>query len=155
VRIVPLPPTAELEKLLSGLLARAVTIAPDEATPAEPCTVALFRTDEPVLEVAVLCEVGLAASMGAALSVIPAGAARESMARGDLGPPLDENFMEVMNVLSRFVSGSGRRFALADVFRPRVAPPVLLEKARSSDEQRALAAEVAGYPGGRIAFCTL
>jgi hypothetical protein len=155
VLVVPLPPTAELEKLLSGLFARAVKLAPDGQGPSGPCAVALFRTGDPVLEVAVLCEVGLAASMGAALSVIPPGAAGECAARGDLEPPLDENFGEVMNVLSRFLSGSGRRFALADVFRARDAPQDLLDKARGSDERRALAAEIAGYLGGRIAFCTL
>jgi hypothetical protein len=155
VLVVPLPPTAEMEKLLSGLLARDVKLTPDGSPPGDPCAVALFRTDEPVLEVAALCEVSLAASMGAALSVIPAGAARESAAQGDLDPPLDENFGEVMNVLSRFVSGSGRRFTLAGVFRPRCAPAELMEKARGSDERRTLAAEIAGYLGGRIAFCTL
>lgn len=153
--VVPLPPNAELERLLSGLLARGVKLAADEGPPAEPCAVALFRTDEPVLEVAVLCDPALAASLGAALSVIPPGAAKESAARGELGPPLDENFGEVMNVLSRFVSGSGRRFALVDVFRPRAVPAELLERVRGSDERRGLAAEVSGYLGGRMAFCTL
>ncbi len=152
--VVPLPPTAELEKLLSGLLARDVKLAAEEAAPAEPCPVALFRTDEPVLEVAVLCDVALAASMGAALSVIPAGTARECAALGDLGPNLQENFGEVMNVVSRFVSGSGRRFTLQGLFPSRV-PQDLLEKVHASDERRALLAKVAGYLGGRIAFCTL
>jgi hypothetical protein len=155
VLVVPLPPTAELEKLLSGLLAREVKLAPEDATPPEPCPIALFQTGEPVLEVAVLCELGLAASMAAALSVIPAGAAREAAALGELASPLDENFGEVMNVVSRFVSGSGRRFALSGVYGPRAAPGELIEKVHASDERRALSAEIAGYLGGRLAFCTL
>lgn len=153
--VVPLPPTTELEKLLSGLLAREVKLAPDDATPAVPCPVALYRTDEPVLEVAVLCDLGLAASMAAALSVIPAGTAKEREAQGDLGDNLRDNFGEVMNVVARFVSGSGRRFTLQGVFEPHGTPPEVLEKVRASDERRALSAEVAGYSGGRIAFCTL
>jgi hypothetical protein len=155
VLVVPLPPTAELERLLSGLLAREVKLAAHDAVPAEPCPIALFQTAEPVLEVAVLCEVALAASLAAALSVIPAGAARESAAHGTLEPPLDENFGEVMNVVSRFVSGSGRRFALSGVFAPRAAPPELIEKVHASDERRSLSADIAGYLSGRMAFCTL
>jgi hypothetical protein len=93
--------------------------------------------------------------MGAALSVIPPGAAKEAALSGNLEPPLDENFGEVMNVVSRFVSGSGRRFALVGVYPPRGIPGDLADKVHASDERRALAAEVSGYLGGRIAFCTL
>jgi hypothetical protein len=155
VRIVPLPPTAELEKLLSGLLARSVKLAADEAVPAGPCAMALYRTDEPVLEVAVLCDVALAASMAAALSVIGPAAVTEAVARGDLDESLADNFSEVMNVVSRFVSGSGRRFALAGAYAPRSAPAEIVAAARGSDERREIAAQIPGYAHGRMAFCTL
>lgn len=156
--VVPLPPPAELEKLLSGLLMRAVKVhkVPGEA-PEVPCALALYRTDDPVLELAVLCDVPLAASLGAALSVVPAGAVKECVAARGLDEPLRENFAEVMNVLARFVStGSGRRFALKRVTcPPEEAAPELLQAAAGSDERRELSADVSGYAAGRIAFCTL
>jgi hypothetical protein len=156
--VVPLPPPAELEKLLSGLLMRPVKIqkAPGEA-PEGPCAMALYRSDEPVLEVAVLCDVALAASLAAALSVVPAGVVKECVATGGLDESLRDNFAEVMNVLSRYVSnGSGRRFALSRVECPPAAvAPELVQAAAGSDERRELSAEISGYSTGRIAFCTL
>jgi len=156
--VVPLPPPAELEKLLSGLLMRAVKVAkvPGES-PGSPCAVALYRTDEPVLELAVLCDVPLAASLAAALTVVPAGAVKDCVAAGGLDDSLRENFAEVMNVVARFVStGAGRRFALQRVSCPPELPAGdLLEKAAGSDEKRELSAEVSGYATGRIAFCTI
>lgn len=157
MQIVPLPPPMDLEKLLAGLLMRAVKVAKaaPPAPAAGPLAVALFRTDEPVLEVAVVCDVSLAASMAAALSVIPPAAVKECVAAGGLDESLKENFAEVMNVLARFVSGAGRRFTLKQVAcAPEVAPE-LVEAANGSDERRELTAEIAGYAGGRIAFCTL
>jgi hypothetical protein len=156
--VVPLPPPAELEKLLSGLLMRTVKVAkaPGEA-PGAPCAVALYRTEDPVLELAVLCDVPLAASLAAALSVVPAGAVKDCVAAGSLDESLRDNFAEVMNVLARFVStGSGRRFTLQRVSCPP-EPPVdaLLTAAAGSDEKRELSADVSGYSAGRIAFCTL
>lgn len=155
--VVPLPKPPELEKLLAGLLMRTVKVgAAAGEGPAAPVALALFRTDEPVLEVAVLCDVSLAASMAAALSVVPPGAVKDCVAAGALDPSLQDNFAEVMNVLSRYVSASGRRFSLARVVcPPAAAPEEILAAAQGSDEKRELAAEVAGYAGGRIAFCTL
>jgi hypothetical protein len=155
--VVPLPPPVELEKLLAGLLMRVVKVAkaPGSAPGEPPLALALFRTDAPVLEVAVVCDVPLAASLAAALSVIPSSKVGECVASGGLDESLRENFAEVMNVVARFVSGGGRRFALSRVACAPEAAPELLEAARGSDERRELTAEVAGYAGGRIAFCTL
>lgn len=158
MQIVPLPPPPELEKLLSGLLMRTVKVAksPGEA-PASPCTVALFRTDDPVLEVVVVCDVPLAASLAAALSVVPAGVVKDAVAAGRLDDSLRDNFAEVMNVLARFIStGAGRRFALDRVLCPQDAAEADMRKAaEGSDERRELSADVTGYTGGHIAFCTL
>jgi hypothetical protein len=160
MQIVPLPPPADLEKLLAGLLMRSVKVtkaqAPEPGAASDgPLAVALFRTDDPVLEVAVICDVTLAASMAAALSVIPASAVKECVAAGGLDDSLRENFAEVMNVVARFVSGAGRRFALKKVACAPEAAPELVQAANGSDERRDLTAEIAGYAGGRIAFCTL
>jgi hypothetical protein len=154
--VVPLPPPADLEKLLAGLLMRSVKVAKATPEPASgPLAIALFRTDEPVLEVAVVCDVQLAASMAAALSVVPPAKVKECVAAGGLDESLRENFAEVMNVLTRFVSGAGRRFALERVTCAPEAAPELVAAANGSDERRDLTAEVAGYAGGHIAFCTL
>jgi len=156
--VVPLPPAAELEKLLSGLLMRAVKVqkAPGEG-PGTPCAVAVYRTDDPVQELAVVCDMPLAASLAAALSVVPAGVVKESVAAGGLDESLRDNFAEVMNVLARFVStGAGRRFSLSrGTCPPEAVATQLLDAAAGSDERRELSADISGYSSGRIAFCTL
>ncbi len=157
MRIVPLPKPIELEKLLSGLLMRGVKIGATEGdAPAPPVALALYRTEAPVIEVAVLCDVPLAASLAAALSVVAPAAVKDCVSAGGLEPSLQDNYVEVMNVLARYVSASGRRFALARVVCPPApAPEDILVMAQGSDEKRELSAEVEGYAGGRIAFCTL
>jgi hypothetical protein len=156
MRIVPLPPNAELEKLLSGLVMREVRVKSVEGLPGKPAAVALYRTDVPLQEVAVVCELGLAASLAAALSVVPPGAVKDAVAAGQLEPSLQDNLAEVMNVLSRFVSGSGRRFGLVHSWSPPgEADAKVLEAAQASDEVRTATVDVPGYLGGLLAFYTL
>ena len=154
MRIVPLPPTPELEKLLAALLGREVKVRPlDGEQPAGAVGVALYRTDEPMIEVAAVCEVGLAVAMAAALSAIPPGVVRDVLSSGKIDASLLENLAEVMNVIARFISSSGRRFGLASSAYP--PPPDLLARARTVDETREVTVEIAGYGAGRLAFNTL
>src|SRR5512142_2616215 len=101
MRIVPLPPNAELEKLLTGLVMRDVKVKNGEGAAGEPVAVALFRTDVPLQEVAVVCDLPLAASLAAALSVVPVGAVKDAVSAGALEESLRQNLAEVMNVLWR------------------------------------------------------
>jgi hypothetical protein len=157
MRIVPLPPNAELEKLLKGLVLREVKLKPAEAeTPRGPVAVALYRTDSPFQEVAAVLDLALAGSLAASLTMVPAGAVKEGVGSGMLESSLRDNLAEVMNVLARFVSMSGRRFGLVHSWCPPDAPdPEVLKAALAADETRVVAVEVPGYMGGLIAFDTL
>jgi len=156
MRIVPLPPNADLEHLLSGLTQREVKVKAAEGAPRAPSAVALYRTDAPVIEVAALFDLELAGSLAAALTLVPAGAVREGVAAGALEESLQQNLAEVMNVLSRFVSMSGRRFALVGTWcPPGMADPAVMQAALAADETRTVAVEVPGYPGGMLTFNTL
>jgi hypothetical protein len=156
MRIVPLPPNPELERLLAGLTQREVKVRAVEGGPSAPAAVALYRTDAPVIEVAALFELPLAGSLAAALTLVPVGAVREGVAAGALEESLQQNLAEVMNVLSRFVSMSGRRFGLAGTWCPPAAPePAVMEAALAADETRTVAVEIPGYLGGILAFNTL
>ncbi|MGC3998686.1 MAG: hypothetical protein QM767_15005 [Anaeromyxobacter sp.] len=156
MRVVPLPPNPDLEKMLSGLVMRELKVKPAEGLPPDPVAIGLYRTEEPVQEVALLVELPLAASLAAALSVVPPGAVKDAVAAQGLEPSLQQNLAEVMNVLARFVSMSGRRFGLAATwFPPGELDPKVLAAARESDETRVVAVEVPGYMPGRLAFNTL
>ncbi len=156
MRIVPLPPNVELERLLAGLVQREVKVKPGEGMPSAPAAVALYRTDAPVIEVAALVDLGLAGSLAAALTLVPVGAVKEGVSAGALEDSLRDNLAEVMNVLSRFVSMSGRRFGLVHSWCPAEVPdPAVMQQALASDESRAATVEVPGYLSGLLTFNTL
>jgi len=156
--IVPLPKPTELEKLLGALLMRPVKVAraEDDVAPQGPLTSALFHTDEPVLQVLVRSDLTLAASLAAALSVVPAAAVKECVAARKMDASLQDNFGEVMNVLSRFLSMGGRTFRLGPLTCPPAeVAPELQALVEGSDERRVFTIEVPGYAAGRLDFVTL
>lgn len=156
--IVPIPKPPELEKLLGALLMRPVKVARLEDDPAlqGALTSSLFQTDEPLLQVLVRCELPLAGSLAAALSVVPVAAVKECVASKKMDESLQDNFGEVMNVLSRFLSGGGRTFRLGPVTCPPAdAPADLLALVAGSEERRVFNVEVPGYMAGRLELVTL
>lgn len=156
MRIVPLPSNAELEKLLGSLVQRPVKVKEAESLPDGPMAVGLYRTDQPVQELAVLFDLALAGSLAASLTMVPPSAVKEAMASGKLEESLRDNLAEVENVLCRFVSGSGRRFGLVKCWCPPSAPDeTFLKAAMEADETRMVSVEVPGYFAGRLAFNTL
>jgi len=156
MRIVPLPPNGELEKLLGSLVQRPVKVSSAEGLPTGPVAVGLYRTAEPVQELAVLFDLPVAGSLAASLTMVPPTAVKEAVASGTLVESLQENLAEVENVLCRFVSMSGRRFGLVKSWCPPGEPDeVVLKAALASDETRVVSVEVPGYLTGRVAFNTL
>jgi hypothetical protein len=156
MRVVPLPKAPELEKLLKGLVQRDVRVRQVEATPTAPVAVGLYRTDAPAQELAVTFELPLAGSLAASLTLVPVGAVKESVARGQLELSLRENLAEVMNVLARYATMSGRRFGLVQHWCPPEVPdPEVVKAALASEEIWPMGVEVPGYLGGLLAFYTL
>jgi hypothetical protein len=156
MRVVPLPKAPELEKLLKGLVQRDVKVKQAEGTPAAPVAVGLYRTDAPVQELVVTFELGLAGSLAASLTLVPVGAVREGVAQGMLEESLRDNLAEVMNVLARYATMSGRRFSLVKHWCPPEVPEAEVVKAAlASDEVWTMQVEVPGYLGGLLGFYTL
>jgi hypothetical protein len=156
--IVPLPKPPELEKLLGNLLMRPIKAvkAEGEPEPGGALATALFSTQEPVLQVLVRAELPLAASLAAALSVVPLAAVKDAVQAGTLDESLQDNFSEVMNVLSRFLSASGRPFRLGSItFPPACAPAAVMAAVAGSDEKREIRIDVPGYESGLLEFVTL
>ncbi len=156
MRIVPLPKAPELEKMLKGLEQRDVRVKQVEATPSSPVAVGLYRTDAPVQDLVVMFELPLAGSLAASLTLVPVGAVKESVGRGMLEESLRDNLAEVMNVLARYATMSGRRFGLVEHWCPPEVPDAEVVKAAlASDEIWTMEVEVPGYLGGLLAFYTL
>ena len=104
----------------------------------------------------VRCDLALAASLAAALSVVPMAAVKDCLASGKIDESLQDNFGEVMNVLSRFLSGGGRPFRLGAMTCPPAACAAeLLALVEGSEERREYTVEVPGYLAGRLELVTL
>jgi len=155
--ILPLPPVAEMERLLGELLGTAVRATPADAAPTGRVALAHYASDAPVLEAVVMCDAPLAAALGAALSVMPPEAVRRAAEAEALDDALGENVREVMQVVTRHLAArSGLRFVMRACTWPPLEPAArLLAAALGSDEVRAFLVDVAGYGAGRLAFCTL
>ena len=156
--IVPIPKPPELEKLLGALLMRPVKVAraEDEVSPQGPLATALFHTEDPVLQVLARADLPLSASLAAAISVVPVAAVKECVASKKMDESLQDNFGEVMNVLSRFLSMGGRPFRLGPVTCPPAAmAPELAPLVEGSEEKRIYTVEVPGYFAGRLELVTL
>lgn len=156
--IVPIPKPPELESLLGALMGRPVKVSrmPGHPVAEEPAITGTFTTDEPVLQVLVRAELPLSASLAAALSVVPLDEVRDAVAAGQLNESLQDNFGEVMNVFSRYLTMGGRPFRLgSQSYPPAKADPALQPLVDASDEKRTFLVEVSGYLAGKLELITL
>jgi len=133
-----LPDPKEISELFTNLLGKQVTVkggAP--AADAKGGTLAVYSDDAGAVGAVAVSDLPLASNAGAALSMIPAGMAEESIKAGALAENLADNWHEVLNVASQlFNCGAGHRVKLADI-HPASDPP-------------AAAAGLLGAPGGRL-----
>jgi len=137
----PLPDGAKIVQIL-GLLFDGLEVKPGgvfDQTPAGGAWFGVFVADsgEPVA----LCgaDVNLAASFGAAFSMLPLAAAKDAAKSRELTDVMIENVREIMNICSRLVMDSASLHLKLDQVYPTKALP-------------APAAALLGAPKGRREF---
>lgn len=152
-----LPQPAAIGGTLTDLLGKSVGIkrltAPLQPGPRVAVSIASYQTgdDEPVF--LWVCELGLAASLGAALSMIPAGIAQEHVRKGRLDENLAENLHEVMNVGASMLSGGGTRVVLQTLHLPPDPAPAEWKTFLSRPPARLdLEVSIPGYEPGKMAL---
>jgi hypothetical protein len=152
-------PSADIfDRLVGDLLGRKVSgrVCGANERVRYPFGAAVYESHDHTLTVMVLYELTLACSLAAALSMLPPRVAEESVKAGTLSEQLKENFHEVMNVASSYLSKSGLRISLQSVHPPpEVAPPKLLKGALTGASRLDLELSIAGYEGGRLCFVAL
>lgn len=89
---------------LLGLGAAASKITPDEIKPEGNHVIALYLDDLRRPAALVIADLALAATTGAALAMIPAAAANDSLRHGEIPEELFENFREVANVTASLLN---------------------------------------------------
>lgn len=145
-------------KLLSGLLGREVA-AGKKASPGQALSIAgIYKsaTDQPVA--VCLADVTFGANAGAALSLIPAAAAKDAVKAGRIvDQDLQDNFGEVLNVCARlFTDKDAHRVTLKEVYFPPEVLPEEIKKALPGATQRLdLELNINGYGKGSFALLVL
>ena len=105
--VTVLPGTLAVRNLFEDLLGREVTVSPGEPLSADEIptsTVAIFIDSAQNIYAVLGMELALAANAGAALGLLPAGAAEDSIDDKQLYPNLAENVGELCNVLTSLLN---------------------------------------------------
>ena len=105
-----LPGTLAVRNLFEDLLGREVTVSPGDPISAEEiatATVAIFTDTSQKVYGVLGMDLPLAANAGAALGLLPAGAAEDSIDEKQLFPNLAENVFELCNVLTSLLNRKG------------------------------------------------
>jgi len=152
-----IPGPLAVRNLFEDLLGRDVTVSP--GTPMEQADVptaalAIFTDTAQQLYAVLGMQLSLAAHAGAALGLLPAGAAEDSIEEKKLTPALAENVFELCNVLTSLLNvGGAPHVKLYQVVYPGVTPPAdavahLMALGRRLD----LTIEVARYGKGKFSL---
>ncbi|MEU7903128.1 hypothetical protein [Actinoplanes sp. NPDC049118] len=105
-----IPASIAVRNLFEDLLGRDVNVSPGDPMTGEdlPTGVIAIYTDTSQQLYAVLgLQLALAANAGAALGLLPVGAAEDSIEEGKLFPNLAENVFELCNVLTSLLNREG------------------------------------------------
>jgi hypothetical protein len=140
--------------LLSELLGRSVTsknIPPYPASSVARRMVAVFEADDQSVVSVCVCDLAFAAYLGAALAMIPAGAAKESLAAGKCEAALIENFAEILNIGRQWFQKQGHHILPPQLYLagqpipPNVAAILSGAKSRVDAE-----VTIPGYGSGQL-----
>jgi hypothetical protein len=151
-----IPASLAVRNLFEDLLGREVTVAP--GVPLEradlPSTVVAIFTERLQIAAVLGMDLSLAANVGAALGLLPAGAAEDAIDEKSLTPMLAENVGELCNVLTSLLNREGaphvklHQVVVPGQPLPGDAAAHLLALGRRLD----LVIEVSRYGGGRFAL---
>jgi hypothetical protein len=126
----PLPTLNTVEKLMQCLLGNQVEARNSAPGPdlTKPHVVASYVDDHNAVQRVLVCELALANSMGAAMSMIPAGVANDATKAGIVAENIQGNLGEVLNIcVNLFTENAPDRltFSSLKVCSPKdPAPPV-------------------------------
>jgi hypothetical protein len=152
-----IPGSLAVRNLFEDLLGRDVNVNPGDPLTADDlptATVAIYTDGAQQIHSVVGMQLSLAANLGAALGLLPAGAAEDSIDEKQLFPNLAENVFEMCNVLTSLLNREGApHVKLYQVIYPGMSLPNdarahLLALGRRLD----LIVEVARYGKGKFSL---
>ena len=146
----------QLTSILDGLFG-CETIANqiDDPQPiADPHVVATYNDLEGQFRFAISCDLPLANSLGAALTMIPPGGVEDAVAEGQVPANIAENLREVLSICSAvFAENEHCRIVLDEIKLPgQEMETDYLEKLESSECLLQINYELPRYPQGKISL---
>lgn len=152
-----LPNPKDVRDLLEGLLFRDVEVGPGE--PVVPtrevrAAVGVYVEDNLARTAVIAADQALVMFGGAAMGLVPAGAAKDALAEGSLPEAVWENFAEVLNVMAALLNSDDAPHArLYSCHRPDELPPAdASETLREYGARLDLTVKVAGYGSGSLSI---
>lgn len=149
-----LPHRKQLKDLFEGLLGRDVAIGDTSPVVFEAPrpVVATYVDDTHRLTTVVVMDQALAAYAGAALALVPKGAAEDAIENRMLPPNLFENSAEILNVLAAPIGdASGVHQRLDATFAPSdTVPPQVQAHGATLGAREDVEVDIAGYGRGSL-----
>ncbi|MFZ4718268.1 MAG: hypothetical protein ACOYMR_02520 [Ilumatobacteraceae bacterium] len=152
----PMPVPESVRDMIADLIGRSVEVdkrkAPIDLNDADaPVQTAAYVDANGGVLGACIADLSLAATVGAALAMMPSAVAEDAVRAGVLEEGLADNWHEVANVLTRLLNGPCVTHLRIGATTPGVPDDVraLTERATSA---RHFAVTVMGYPGGSVSF---
>lgn len=153
---VELPTAPALRELFEMLTGCDVAARPELVpllAPGDIAAAGVYLGEEGQVVAAVLLDLGLAAAVGASLSMMPKGRVEESLRSGVVHTELVPNLGEVLNVAASLFNGDGRPHVVYR--RLFLAPDVPVGLAKAANRQTGRLdchVEVDGYGTGVVAL---
>ncbi|MGO8790707.1 MAG: hypothetical protein ACLQVL_25455 [Terriglobia bacterium] len=120
--------------------------------PLLPFVLAIYKSDDGKSAVVWVCDLPLASSAGAALTLVPAAVAEESVRAGKLTDVLSENIYEIFNVCTALFNQPNRpHFVLGEVAAeaPNFSAAMLASMAKPH-ERDDFEVSINGYGSGKL-----
>ena len=148
-----LPVAKDVRDLLEALLGRDVDLSDGRrVTDAGAAMVGVYVDDRLAMRAVVVMDVGLAATVGAAIGLMPVGGVEDSIEAGELLGVQQDNAAEVLNVMaSLFNVGDAPHLRLYGQHGPgEDTPDDVVAVARELNGRVDWRVGVRGYPGGEL-----
>lgn len=157
---VHLPSLMQFRELLSELLNRDVHVRPSGPlvpSRTNPCSVALYVDDRIRPRAVAVADLAFSAFAGAAIGLLPAVGAVDSLEAGELSDTLAENLYEVLNIASSMFNVPDASHLKLHVLHPIgvPCPPDALSLACTLGRREDLEAEITGYGRGHLSVVVL
>jgi len=144
----PLPTLKTIEKMMHCLLGDQVVTKNSVPGPdlTKPHVVASYVNDAHEVQRILVCELGLANAMGAAMSMIPSGVANDATKAGIVADNIQGNLSEVLNICVNLFTENGTdrlTFSNLKVCTPKDPAPAVKQSVK-------YALDIPRYTGGSL-----